>query len=1171
MPITFQNPGNQDFGSPQKGFNLAGYLFDRFEQNRNNKLFKNALGIDGQEGDLSELTPEKISQALLQSALNGGDLSRISPLADALKPQADYNAQERKSKRFLEEFEKNGVLGALNFAPKEAINPLTSGYNDERKALLKGPELSKGEEELQKNEAKLQSDYFDRLQKDAEVANESLEDIRQIRPRFENRRYYLPNFADSNRDEINAFGNRQFERIKNKSAKPLTKDEEVQIRNSQILSSMRGGPDGLKLLDTQETQDRAAVQKYIDAVEVKRLISQIPGNNVITTLFPSLVDDYGKVRTLIEQAADAGTPFTDEQKSNLLAQAFARYKSGSADLIRGPQRTQFDNTSPAAPPKVKDPKPYLDDVDDEMLAVPEPEKKKEAEVAPPTAPAPIVQDQEPNDITLDYLAKQADQNRRRLNTLRGAPARKLQDETYVPKNAYENAVAKVLGKDPSLVEKIINYGPRNVAIPAATRNADLLALGLNAPSNLFDYVTGRSDQDRVAEQVKQRQPLQEKMDAAIAQNPSLAAFDDFDLGDDLLPGYATLPKVPYASDLGKRIYDTLTANRVKPRTAGEKKFEQLGAMIGPTSRQGANFVDLVKSKGLGGALQALDKKEVAKELARNVGGGAADLAAAEVLPDNPFVQIPGRIAANLLGRGAVNKAIQPVQTLKGAAEIARNVGNTSAKMVGIVSGLKGKGVDERLLRVANRFGIQLPLGISTGNKSIQFNENRLKSLGGAAGVYQQFQRRLENQVDNGYQRILNRISKATIKGPTTAADTAQKMIQKVHLDQRQKIDEIYSSSRSALGLNYTLAFYPKNSVEFIQNYQKELDSGIESPGLKQVLSTFQKFMVKSRDEGFKRGNRPELTLGQMVNTVPALNKLKYELTGGYLNILSPFRRAVIKDIEEFAGEAGLKPFLKEWKNARKTYESYATKFKSVSAVRTALETQKPEAIIAAMKVPSQAKALQEAMSTNKAGERAYNVLRKEAVDSIIGPRVQKGERFSIYDFATQSQSYKNREILNQLLGDANYKDLKDLGYVAAKIRDGSEFLANRSDTFNTGFNVVQGMALLNGVKDYMQTGRYSQLAFGALVAGGPFLASKVLTNPEFQKELQKAARKYKDLALKTDKAQLIPAFTKEYGDLITKTVGQLPKSIRDQAKTIPKDSTAQNIAKTTSLDQLRKK
>lgn len=1199
MPIQYQNPSSQDFGTPQGGFNLIGHLFDRYEQNRNNKIFKDALSESDilssalnrdknrDSADPSKqmgmaaagLTPESLGQVLLQSILKGASPDRLAPLAAVLGSQAEYGATERKNRRFLDELNENGPLGAVAYAPKEAISPLVQGYNENQKQAQMGPELSKGQEVFEKKEGEFAQDYLANLNQRAQIAEETLKDQQFIRPYISKGKPFFDS-GNKYKGQINSYGNRQFDRMQRLRGSNFTTDESDFLRKSSIISRDLKDDQNRNLLDQEEIQARQAIKENQDAQTVMGILNKLyNGKPQITTFFPQLVKDYADAVTYIKQKANTVDAVPEPEQAEIFNDMLQNYVSQSSQSIRGPQITPSDSTSPASLPKQINTNPDLSQQELQDLIGAQTEKKKDDQVdvlPDQVTPLPdqVAALQESQDQQLPRQKKSSfyDQrdlaNDERLESLRADPFSKQRDQSYEPKGNYQNSIAGVLGKEPSFLEKVLHYGPRNVAIPYATRNADLLSLGLNTPSAIATLISGKGELDRVTEQVAAKQTTRDKINQAVQENPVLAAFDDLDTGDDLLPGYQTLPSIPSLSQSSKGVYDTLTGDRGKPITETEKKLEQLGIFLSPNSRQGKDFFNLIKEKGLFAALKSLDPKSIAKQTGINAAGGGFSIGADEVLSDNPFIKIPGQIAANLLGQRVASKVLNPGQTAKQVQSIMQNLGSKSKALAARLFS-QSKNADPKLLKIANDYKVELPLGVSTGSKFIQDKENRLRHLTGAAGQYQQVQKRLEGQMENAYHKVLGKVTKGPILGVTQATDNAKKEML-TYLDRaKANVTALYKKSDAALGTGALSLVEPKNAIAFVKKYTKELESPIGSTSKKQLFSAFHAFTRGAKDEGFKKGNVPKLTIRQMLNTMVDLNDINYELTGNVKNLISPFRREIEKDLMEYANKNNMRGFVKNFDAAKKAYAEYAKTYIDNDAVSTVLKTSKPETIINLMKTPSQAEGIKKGLTQHMNGKdvvsRDYSALAKDTVDYIIGSRTNKDDRFSIDSLATQSLNYKNRDTFRFLLGQQNYKELKDVGYMASKIKTGASFLANPSQTYNVALNNAQLFTIGASTTHFLTTGNTAPLMTAVASAFGPYAAAKITTSPSFKNDIQNLTRQYLEMAKNTDKSKLQPMLVSDYVELLSKSIQKLPKSVQQQLMT----DEGQKITKATAANALR--
>lgn len=494
--------------------------------------------------------------------------------------------------------------------------------------------------------------------------------------------------------------------------------------------------------------------------------------------------------------------------------------------------------------------------------------------------------------------------------------------------------------------------------------------------------------------------------------------------------------------------------------------------------------------------------------------GAAEDVLKTMIGASAGAKVPGAVAG--LGKLSAQAVRHPVESLTKAGAAAATK----------ITGLKP---DKEILDLAAKHEIELPPNVGGGSTRANWIANNyLKSV--FAG--------------KKYKEMLQRSSDSTISAVRKSIDTLGEGNPLQHeasqgfseyLKEQEKIfkgqsDKLYDSARKSLSKNDTVI--PSNTFKALESEPvKELLSTISpSSSEKQVISRIKEISSKLSpqtnldvSESFLKAHGPkmaerlkgrisskqEVPVSELINLRKSLlNTINYETDiRGSEAFLSKLINTIDSDIKNVKN----KDFLKNYESANSFFKQNIGKRFRISMAQSLMRNEAPVDAFNLMNSVKNVKILERIAGESPKGKEIFDSLKKAKVRQMLGNAVEgdlksegtlrTGQFSNLFESAGKEG---NQELLKKLIGDREYRNLKEIAQVSREFQKSGRELLNTSGTAHVLSDIktaedvaketIKSIAWLAGGTS---TGGLSGLTLASMKVASPWAVARLAASPKF--------------------------------------------------------------------------
>ena len=589
---------------------------------------------------------------------------------------------------------------------------------------------------------------------------------------------------------------------------------------------------------------------------------------------------------------------------------------------------------------------------------------------------------------------------------------------------------------------------------------------------------------------------------------------------DLATNFEPVQKVPEGAEIPKVTpiltgkIDEFAGRDLTPTDDTGKFLEGVGEFAAPLPIPSGGAT----AKAVGTGVKALAKglsKKVAKEIVPAVGVSATLNLTPEFTEEGSAGRVIEDLAKIIIGTKAGDKLSSP-EALRAVKRIT-NLKDTSEKTAAKLLSMGSK-PNKEVLELAKEKGIELPFNVGANNKGNNFLANNyLKSMF-VSDAYKQVLKNADEQMFNSVKNAIDTLGDSKLL-PNEASSEYRNFLKQDELRFKAEANQLYDEARDLL--KTTESITPKNTIESLQsepvkdllnklspsdaekkviNRIKEISGKLlgEAELPKSVVEDTQR--IKGAAEAYKKVTQkePQVSVKDLIDLRSSLmNTLDYDTeVRGVEAYLSRLVGDLSKDIEGYSNKA----FVAKWKEANQFFkQNIADRFRTDIA-RSLMTGEVPTEAFSKMNSVDNIKQLKKIAGESEKGQEVFNALSKAKLREIFSNAfadgsLQTGNFYKLFD-----KKEKTRELIKELIGSTEYKNLEEIGKIAAEFSKAGKELLNTSGTAIAASDIAKAEQLVKTTLGTLFGGSIGYAAGGlpAAVLGVamPNIISRIVSNPK---------------------------------------------------------------------------
>ena len=506
--------------------------------------------------------------------------------------------------------------------------------------------------------------------------------------------------------------------------------------------------------------------------------------------------------------------------------------------------------------------------------------------------------------------------------------------------------------------------------------------------------------------------------------------------------------------------------------------------------------------------------------------------------------------------GKKGKQVAPSTVKEGAKSLVqkgKNVIETVSHPVQTAKEVTAKGVaklgkyKEEVVQAAERRGIKPTLSNVIESRPLQSAESFLKESALSGESYEKKLNEINTQTKDSFEKILNNVSTDVRAGRDIAEESIGKLKDNI-LESKDKYTKLYDKSKGAIPAGEKTTY--KNTKSNIQGLKKSLEQTALNKGqraetlkvINEIESNLDReardFYIKERtdkivdshgkkvkptpeqlkkikieaDNAIKNGEgkvSPQILLG----TEDSLNDfIDWHAQGGVKKTLKHVLQGNKSDIAEYGSKN--KQFAKLNAEADKEFSNHAKTLRN-DLVKSILKKEVPEEVLSKMNNVSNIRKVERALGQNPEGRKIVQGLKRAKLQELLDTKMLDNAGNVKYGtFATALKDPKKQELYKELLGNQNYRRIKDIEKVSSDLATTSSKFANTSKTATKAIDLGLAGTVLTQLFLALKSGGLGNIAislgkFGLEASVMP-LVSNLLTDDKFIDLVSKAAKNMKN-------------------------------------------------------------
>jgi len=589
---------------------------------------------------------------------------------------------------------------------------------------------------------------------------------------------------------------------------------------------------------------------------------------------------------------------------------------------------------------------------------------------------------------------------------------------------------------------------------------------------------------------------------------------------DLATNFEPVQKVPEGAEIPKVTpiltgkIDEFSGKDLTPTDDTGKFLEGVGEFAAPLPVPGNGAAVKTVEKGVKAFTKGLGKK-VVKEVVPAVSASAAVNLTPELTEEGSAGRVIEDLAKIIIGTKAGDKLSSP-EVLRAVKRIT-NLKDTSEKTAAKLLSM-GSTPNKEILDLAKEKGIELPFNIGANNKSHNFLANNyLKSMF-VSDAYKQVLKNADEQMVNSVKNAIDTLGDSRLL-PNEASSEYRNFLKQDELKFKAGANKLYDEARDLL--KTTESITPKNTIESLQSEAvKDLLNKISpSDAEKKVINRIKEISgkllgetalpksisedtqrIKGAKEAYQKATQKEskVSVKDLIDLRSSLmNTLDYDTeVRGVEAYLSRLVGDLSKDIEGY----GNKAFVEKWKEANQFFkQNIADRFRTDIA-RSLMTGEVPLEAFNKMNSVGNIRELKKIAGESEKGQEIFNALSKAKLREIFSNAftdgsLQAGNFYKLFD-----KKEKTRELIKELIGPTEYKNLEEIGRIAAEFSKAGKELLNTSGTAIASSDITKAEQLVKTTLGTLFGGSigYATGGLPAAVLGVamPNIISRIVANPK---------------------------------------------------------------------------